>query len=266
MPEWVRTVYDFPVARRPDVITFGGTGPTILLLHGLMGRASTWWPVARWLTRYGRVVGLDARGHGASPHRGGGWRTEDFVADAAALLDDGEPAVVVGHSMGGLHAWCLAAEHPERVRAVVVEDMAPDQRGKTVDPWRAYFESWPVPFVSLGHVREFFGELGDYFVECMAERDDGYHLMADLEDLYGIAGEWGRRDYWPMVERVRCPLLAIEAGHSAMPPGQMARLPVRAPGGGHHLVVEGAGHVVHRDAPRVYRGAVVAFLSEVLSR
>ena len=34
-----------------------------------------------------------------------------------------------------------------------------------------------------------------------------------------IAAEWGRRDYWPFVERVRCPMLAIEAEHSAMPPG-----------------------------------------------
>jgi pimeloyl-ACP methyl ester carboxylesterase len=248
------------------VTDFGGQGPPILLLHGLMGRASTWRPVARWLTRYGRVSGLDARGHGASPHRGGGWRTEDFVADAAALLHADEPAIVIGHSMGGLHAWCLAAAHPELVRAVVVEDFAPDQRGRTVDPWRAYFASWPVPFASLRHVREFFGDLGDYFAECVVERADGYHLAADLEDLYEIAGEWGRRDYWPMVERVRCPLLAIEAGHSAMPPGQMTRLPLRAPGGGHHLVVDGAGHVVHRDAPEVYRGAVEAFLSEVLSR
>jgi pimeloyl-ACP methyl ester carboxylesterase len=168
--------------------------------------------------------------------------------------------------MGGLHAWCLAADHPELVRAVVVEDMAPDQRGKTVEPWRAYFASWPVPFASLAHVREFFGELGDYFVECVVERDDGYHLIADLDDLYDIAGEWGRRDYWSHVERVRCPLLAIEAEHSAMPAGQMAELPVRAAGGGQHLVVAGAGHVVHRDAPHTYRGAVEAFLSGVLNR
>ncbi|MGH3759749.1 alpha/beta fold hydrolase [Actinophytocola sp.] len=256
------------MVRRPDVISFGGSGPPILLLHGLMGRASTWSAVASWLTRYGRVIGLDARGHGHSPHRGGGWRTEDFVADAAALLGDtgGGPAVVIGHSMGGLHAWCLAAAHPELVRAIVVEDMAPDQRGRTVDPWRAHFESWPVPFASLAHVHEFFGDLGDYFAECVVERDDGYHLIADLDDLYDIAGEWGRRDYWPMVERVRCPLLAVEAGHSAMPPGQLAELPVRAPGGGHHLVVAGAGHVVHHDEPHTYRGAVEAFLSEVLNR
>jgi pimeloyl-ACP methyl ester carboxylesterase len=249
-----------------SVVDFGGDGPGILLLHGLMGRARTWWPVARWLTRYGRVVGLDARGHGRSPHRGGGWRTEDFVADAAEVVSTMGPSVVIGHSMGGLHAWCLAAAHPALVRAVVVEDFAPDQRGKTVDPWRAHFESWPAPFGSLAHVREFFGPLGDYFIECMTEREDGYHLTADLADLYDIAAEWGRRSYWPQVAQVRCPLLAIEAEHSAMPSGQMAQLPTRAPGGGHHLVVPGAGHVVHHDAPETYRGAVEAFLSEALTR
>jgi pimeloyl-ACP methyl ester carboxylesterase len=248
------------------VVEFGGEGPGILLLHGLMGRATTWWRTAQWLTRYGRVVGIDARGHGRNPHRGGGWRTEDFVDDAAEVLRTMGPSVVIGHSMGGLHAWCLAATHPDLVTAVVVEDIAPDQRGKTVDPWKPHFEAWPVPFQSLAHVDEYFGPLGDYFVECVEERADGYHLIADLEDLYEIANEWGRRDYWPYVEKISRPMLAIEAEHSVMPPGQMADLPKRAGGPVRHLVVEGAGHVVHHDAPAVYRGAVEAFLSDVLDR
>lgn len=250
------------------MVEFGGAGPGILLLHGLMGRARTWWAVSRWLTAYGRVVGLDARGHGRSPYRGGPWRTEDFVADAAEVIDalDLAPAVVIGHSMGGLHAWALAATHPELVRAVVVEDMAPDQRGKTVDAWRAYFGSWPVPFVSLAHVREFFGPLGDYFTECMEEREDGYHLIADLEELYAIAAEWGERDYWDLMAKVRCPLLALEAEHSAMPPGQLAQIPRRTAGPAQHVLIEGAGHVIHEDAPEAYRGAVEAFLSAVLGR
>jgi pimeloyl-ACP methyl ester carboxylesterase len=176
-----------------------------------------------------------------------------------------EPAVVIGHSMGGLHAWALAATHPGLVRAVVVEDMAPDQRGRTVDTWRGYFESWPVPFPSLAQVREFFGGTGDYFIECMIERDDGYHLMADLEDLYEIAAEWGRRDYWSLVDAVKCPLLVIEAERTAMPPGQQAELAARVPDG-RHLVVAGAGHLVHRDAPHEYRGALEAFLCGVLAR
>ncbi|WP_199431535.1 alpha/beta fold hydrolase [Qaidamihabitans albus] len=252
---------------REGLVDFGGEGPPIVLLHGLMGRATTWWSVAQWLMRYGHVVGLDARGHGRA-RRTGPWHTEAFAADVAEVvtgLDEG-PAVVIGHSMGGLHALVLAATHPDLVRAVVVEDMAPDQRGRTVEQWRGYFESWPVPFQSLAHVRRFFGSTGDYFVECFEERADGYHLIADLAYLYEIAAEWGRRDYWSFVDGVKCPLLVIEAGHSAMPAGQQAELAERAPGGGRHVVVAGAGHVVHDDAPLEYRGAVEAFLSEVLGR
>nr|WP_081789802.1 alpha/beta hydrolase [Kutzneria albida] len=230
-----------------------------------MGRATTWWPVSRWLTAYGRVAGLDARGHGRSPHRGGGWQTEDFAADAAEAIERAGlgPAVVIGHSMGGLHAMVLAATRPELVRAVVVEDIAPDQRGRTAAPWRDHFATWPVPFQSLAHVRQFFGPVGDYFVECVEERADGYHLIADLADLYGIAEQWGERDYWPLVERIRCPLLVIEAEHTAMPAGQQAEI-ARRVHGAQHLLVPGAGHLVHVDAPQVYRGAVEAFLSSVL--
>jgi pimeloyl-ACP methyl ester carboxylesterase len=239
-------------------IEFGGSGQGILLLHGLMSRATTWWTVAQWLTRYGRVVGVDARGHGRGA-RGGPWRTEDFVADAAEAVERLElgPAVVIGHSMGGLHALGLAASRPELVRAVVVEDVVPDNTGKSIDDWKWYFDAWPVPFRSLAHVRSIVDvpRVEEYF----EERADGYHLIARLEDLYEIAGEWGVRDYWRYVDAVRCPLLAIEAGRGGMREGQMAELARRA--GGRHLLVPESGHVVHDEAPQVYRGAVEAFLS-----
>ncbi|MGW5050532.1 alpha/beta fold hydrolase [Actinokineospora sp. NPDC004072] len=243
-----------------DVIDFGGDGQTILLLHGLMGRATTWWPVARWLTRYGRVVAFDARSHGRSPHRGPSWRTPDFVADVAAVLAERGPGVVIGHSMGGLHGLGAAATHPELVRGLVVVDMAVDLRGRTVDGWRALFDTWPVPFRSLAHLHEFFGPVvGPYFAECVEERADGYHLLSAVDDLFAVAAEWGRREYWSWVDAVRCPLLVIEAEHSAMPAGQQAEIARRA--GGAHVVAAGAGHLVHAAAPEFFRGAVEAFLS-----
>ncbi|MDT8910985.1 alpha/beta hydrolase [Amycolatopsis sp. PS_44_ISF1] len=247
---------------RPGLIHFGGetgTGVSVLLLHGLMGRARTWWRVAQWLKPYGEVYGLDARGHGRAP-RTGPWTTEQFTADVAEVLDGIGPSVLIGHSMGGLHAWATAAAHPGLVRAVVSEDFAPDQRGRTVETWRGYFESWPAAFESLAHVREFFGPAGDYFTECVEEREDGYHLIAELEDLYGIAAEWGRRDYWSIVDAIRCPLLVVEGEDTAMPAGQQAALAQRVPGA-RHLVVPGSAHRPHAEAPETYRGAVEAFLS-----
>ncbi len=248
------------------MIDFGGDGPPVLLLHGLMGRATTWWPVARWLTAYGHVRGLDARGHGNSPHRGGGWHTADFVADAAELLaGPSEPTVVIGHSMGALHAIALAAGHPDLVRGLVLEDVGIDLRGRTVDNWRALFDAWPVPFRSLAHVRDFFGPAGDYFAQCVEKRADGYHLIAAPQDLFDVAAEWGERDYWDLVERVCCPVLVIEAEQSVMPPGQQAAIPHRAPGGGTHVIAPGSYHLVHDSASEFYRGAVEAFLSDLLS-
>ena len=247
---------------RRGVVEFGGAGRPIVLLHGLMGRATTWWPVAKWLTAHGRVVGLDARAHGRNPHREV-VATEQFADDVAAWVReqaDG-PAVLIGHSMGGLHAMVAAARHPELVPGVVVEDMAPDQRGRTVEAWRPYFDSWPDVFTSLAHVREFFAPYGDYFIECVEERADGYHLIADLDVMYRIAAEWGERSYWPYVDRLRCPLLVIEAERTAMPPGQQAELARRA--GGRYVRVPGTGHVVHVDAPDAYREALEAFLADL---
>jgi len=249
-----------------DVIEFGGAGPGIVLLHGLMGRATTWWRTARWLTPYGRVVGLDARVHGRNPHRTA-VATERFADDIAERVTELGlgPSVLIGHSMGGLHAIATAARHPELVRGIVVEDMAPDHRGRTADVWLAYFETWPT-FESLAHVREFFGPAGDYFVECVEEGPAGYHLIGDLAEMVAIAQEWGQRDYWDLVAAVRCPMLVIEAGDGPMPPGQMAEMTRRTGGDAWHHHIPGAGHVVHDDAPQEFRGAVEAFLCRVLSR
>lgn len=121
-----------------DALTdHGGDGPPILLLHGLMGRGRTWARQIGWLRRYGRVFTVDAAWHTGPIIKP--WTvapdaiaTERFVDDivdvlariAEATIDD-EKAVLIGHSMGGLHAWCTAAAHPELVRGLVVEDMSP---------------------------------------------------------------------------------------------------------------------------------------------
>ncbi|MGH3804443.1 MAG: alpha/beta fold hydrolase, partial [Pseudonocardiaceae bacterium] len=143
----------------------GGTGQPILLLHGLMGSARTWGRHVPWLREHGHVFTFDAAGHGRpAPSR---LTTEAFVADlSAALTPFAGPWVVIGHSMGALHAWCLAAEHPEKVSALVLEDMAPDFRGRTADDWAAMISNWPQPFATREDLFEFFGPVaGQYFLD-----------------------------------------------------------------------------------------------------
>jgi pimeloyl-ACP methyl ester carboxylesterase len=247
---------------RVDLVVeeFGGEGPPVLLLHGLMGRASTWRPVARWLTAHGRVLGLDARGHGRSQARGP-WTVERMAADAAPVL--ARPGVVVGHSMGGLHGIALAAARPDLVRALVVEDMGVDFRGADADAARAWFGALPQPFPSLAAVRDAFGrprrEFGDYMAECVEERPDGYHLLAAVEHTTEIAAEWARTDFWAELDAVRCPVLLIEAAESVAPAGQMAEMAERL-ADATHVRIPGTGHLVHAAAPEAYRAVVEDFL------
>ena len=240
-----------------------GDGPALVLAHGLMGRGSTWSRQTAWLTRLGAVYTYDAPWHrGRDVVEPQPISTERFVTelgDAVAAL--GRPVVLVGHSMGGLHSWCLAAERPDLVRALVVEDMAPDFRGRTTGPWEPWAHALPVEFGSAQQVYDQFGPVaGQYFLEAFDRVGTGWRLHGHPHQWIEIAAEWGVRDYWEQWSAVRAPALLIEAGNSVTPPGQMRKMNetgYRAT----YLHVPDAGHLVHDDAPAVYRRAVEAFLA-----
>ncbi|OBG66895.1 alpha/beta fold hydrolase [Mycobacterium sp. E3339] len=245
-----------------DLLTCrGGQGEPLVLVHGLMGRGSTWSRQLPWLAALGRVYTYDAlwhRGRGVDdPHP---ISTERFVADLAEAVETlRTPAALIGHSMGGLHAWCLAAHRPELVSALVVEDMAPDFRGRTTGPWEPWLHALPVEFDSAQRVFDEFGPVaGQYFLEAFDRTPTGWRLHGDTARWIEIAAEWGTRDYWEQWRAVRVPALLIEAGNSVTPPGQMRQM-AEINSATTYLHVPDAGHLIHDDAPAVYRRAVESF-------
>ncbi len=104
-----------------------GEGPVLVLLHGLFGQAGNFGAVQRRLAEGGRrVIALDLRNHGASPHAPGmDYRVmaEDVCETLAAL--GVLPCAVLGHSMGGKAAMALALAHPGAVSRLCVADIAP---------------------------------------------------------------------------------------------------------------------------------------------
>lgn len=241
----------------------GGDGDPILLLHGLMGSARTWRRQVSWLRDLGHVHTFDAAGHGRPAP--GDLSTEAFVDDLAGAVHGLGEMVVIGHSMGALHGWCFAAAFPDRVRALVIEDMAPDFRGRTSDDWAATIRAWPQPFPDAPAVRDYFGDVaGQYFLDSFVESGDGFRLHGDVETFRAISDEWGRRDFWAQWSAVREPALLIEAEHSVTPPGQMVRMH-QVHGDSTYRWVSGAGHLVHDDAPDAYRTAVSEFLAQLPS-
>lgn len=103
-----------------------GAGPPLVLLHGLFGMARNLGGIARAMAATHRVIALDLRNHGASPH-GSPMDYPTMAADVRETLAEmgALPAAVMGHSMGGKLAMCLALSDPATVSRLLISDIAP---------------------------------------------------------------------------------------------------------------------------------------------
>jgi esterase len=103
-----------------------GEGPPVVLLHGLFGAGRNFGAMQRALAPRFRVIALDMRNHGESPHEPGmGYASlaGDVHETLAALRV--QRAAIVGHSMGGKAAMALALLHSALVARLMVSDIAP---------------------------------------------------------------------------------------------------------------------------------------------
>jgi len=122
-----------------------GDGKPVILLHGLFGAAKNLGVIARGLSADARVLSLDLRNHGDSPHADG----MDYAAMAADVAEtmaahDISSAMVVGHSMGGKTAMALALTQPALVRKLVVMDIAPVSYKHSYDAYAAAMQALPL--------------------------------------------------------------------------------------------------------------------------
>ena len=104
-----------------------GNGPPVAILHGLFGSLRNWRSIGAELSDQYRVVSIDLRNHGDSPHIGS-MSYSAMAADVAMLLrrlSIGD-ASIIGHSMGGKVAMTLALSEPQLVNRLVVVDIAPN--------------------------------------------------------------------------------------------------------------------------------------------
>src|ERR1700722_4288631 len=127
--------------------------------------------------------------------------------------------------MGALHGWCLAAQRPELISALVVEDIAPDFRGRTPGPWEPWLHALPVEFATAAEVLDEFGPVaGQYFLDAFDRTATGWRLHGRVERGIAIAPEGGARGYWAPWPLVWLPALLIEGKTSVAPPGQMLQM------------------------------------------
>ncbi|SEH01262.1 Pimeloyl-ACP methyl ester carboxylesterase [Nonomuraea solani] len=245
-------------------------GIPILALHGHFGRARAFANLAAALAPGHRVIALEQRGHGHSERGDGDFGSDAYVADAAAFLRGLGlgPVIVLGHSMGGVTAFRLAARHPDLVRALIVEEGGALNRRPEVPHPVLDVRDWPRRTATLAELRRAIEARGipdaGYFLESAAEHPDGWGLLFDHGDMMAsqqaLVGDW-----WPDWLGSSCPALLVHGLDSTILPTAMARrMAARRPG---TVLRElpGCGHWAHDDDPGAFAGAVQEFLETLRS-
>ncbi|WP_030609906.1 alpha/beta fold hydrolase [Streptomyces sclerotialus] len=255
-----------------------GRGPGVLLLHGLMGRAAHWAETARWLGARYRPVGLDQRGHGRSEKPADGpFDRMTYVDDAIAAIEELHlaPVALIGHSMGALTAWQIAARRPDLVSALVICDMRASALGAASQrEWEEWFRSWPVPFATLADVRKWFGEddptlerprpvRGEFFAEVMAERADGWRPVFSRRQMLAVREAWVHDAHWEELALVECPTLVVRGLDGELGRAEAQEM-VRVLPRGAYAEIADAGHLVPWERPDDWRRVLEPFLHTAL--
>jgi pimeloyl-ACP methyl ester carboxylesterase len=240
-------------------------GMPLVIAHGLFGSARNWGVVARRLAEGRRVIAVDMRNHGDSP-----WFDEHSYAAMAADLSEviaaeGGRAGLLGHSMGGKAAMVLALTEPARVGRLIVADIAP---------------------VAYGHSQmEVVRAMQAVDLSAVTRRSEADPLLAAaLEDpalraflLQSLSVEHGKASWklnlaaladqmpaimgFPEVAgRFEGPTLFVTGENSNYVRNEHWPRILELFPAAKRVVLPGAGHWVHAEAPKAFGAAVAGFL------
>ena len=249
-------------------------GPTLLLLHGLTDRRDAFPTVIDTLDEIHRVVAIDQRGHGYSGRTPGHYSNDDHARDIRYILENvcQSPTVVWGHSMGGANAIAMAADPPEQLKALILEDPAIFGRARSTraggapvnSPFGASLELIEAGISAeemASRIAESEPGMPDYYAPWKAER----LAQIDPEILRDVVA--GRRrgvqDPKESLAKIDCPVLLMQADPDKGGILQDEFLAEITPKTGDWTVVKvvGAGHVINRNHPELALPIVMPWLA-----
>jgi pimeloyl-ACP methyl ester carboxylesterase len=259
----------------------GGTGPVLVLVHGIAGSSETWRPVLPALVERFTVVAPDLPGHGDSDKPRGDY---SLGAHASAVRDllhalGHHRATIVGQSFGGGVAMQLAYQHPECCERLVLvasgglgqevalllraltlpgaEHLLPiacngrvRDAGVAVTGWLDRIGLRPVPVVA--EMWRSFASLSDG-----PTREAFQHTLRSVVDLHGQRVSAADRLYLA----AGVPTLIVWGDRDPIIPVDHARAAHELIAGSRLEVFEGAGHYPHCEQPQRFVEVLVDFLA-----
>jgi len=266
--------------------------PPLVLLHGFAAGSGHWRGNAHAIAAAGwRVYGLDLVGFGASSQPALWLDNRLWARQVQGFLEEvvQEPAVVVGHSLGGLVALSAGVFFPTWVRAVVASPlpdptlvMAKAIRPPRRRPWRRRLKRWLVillcrllplellvpllahsPLLDLGiqsaYVTAVIGDQELHRVIAKPARRPGA-----VRSLRAMSIAMALRPHGAtapaLLQRLRCPLLLIWGRRDPLVPVQVADQVLRVRPEVPLVVLDHSGHCPHDEVPEAFNGALLGWL------
>ena len=264
-----------------NVARFPANGPPIVLMHGLGRRWQDFTTLIPWLTPRWAVTAIDHRGHGKSFRASGKYHVPDYIADGVRNLKElnAGPVTLYGHSLGALVAIGVAAECPDRVRGIVLED-PPSSAILEGIAETGYAVTWRVMQLlagqrdipkSVAHLAGTILPNGKRLGEvrtAAALRFLAYCLQElDPETMEApIAGSWLKGfDPVETAKKVKCPALLLSADPAAggMMSFEDSALLADHFAEGYHTHFHGCGHLLHGEHPEALARVVLPFLESL---
>jgi pimeloyl-ACP methyl ester carboxylesterase len=194
----------------------------LVMLHGGAWRWQEYLSLIPSLAQRWHVHALDLRGNGRSGWVSDTYRLLDFAEDNAAFVRRlNGPAVVVGHSLGGVIALMLAARHPDQMKGLIIEDvpLTLGNYSRIIESSRKMFSVWLDLKNSAQSEQELTVLLADaykdypsvtsawiiFFAGCLWQLDPTF-FNALLHDFDGFTEGY---DYKSIFANIRCPVLFL---------------------------------------------------------
>lgn len=243
----------------------------MLLIHGLGSCGADWGPQIEHFRQGYRVMTFDLRGHGRSSKPREGYSIERFARDTAALLDALEtgPVHVAGISLGGMVAFQLAVDAPQRVKSMTVVNSGPEVPARTFKQrLPLYVRLFYIHTLGLRRMAEKIAkrlfpvpgqaELRRRFIERLA----GNEKRCYVASLRAIFAGWGVTE---RLADVRCPVLFIAADQDYTPVELKRSYVDRLPNAG-MVVIPDSRHALPMEKPREFNRALADFLTPLAAR
>lgn len=257
-----------------------GSGPPVVLIHGLGASLESWGPTINGLRERHTTYAFDFPGFGLSEPIDEALTPETATRATLAFMDAVglRRVALIGSSLGGAIATMVAGVHPERCAALVLAAPAGFARsaGRTLCLMTlpligelAVAAVSRIPRAGIGNSFADPGLIPRWMIDCVRRdfarptvRRSCLRVLRATTGLHGVRPEMVSR-LREAASRITCPTLVVWGTHDRVIPIAQAAIVTRTTPRARLEVLNGLGHVPFLEAPDVFNAAVIAFLAEV---